>query len=61
VEVSTSSGIRVVAISGSLRLGSYTQMALQIALEGAAEAGAQTSLVNLREFDLGFAGMDDAP
>lgn len=53
--------IRVVAISGSLRPNSYTTMALAIALEGAADAGASTSLLNLRDFNLEFAGTDESP
>lgn len=51
--------IRVVAISGSLRPNSYTTMALTVALEGAAQTGASTSLLNLRDFELEFAGTDD--
>jgi NAD(P)H-dependent FMN reductase len=42
-----------------MRANSYTKMALEIALEGAAETGAETSLLNLRDFDLGFAGLDN--
>jgi NAD(P)H-dependent FMN reductase len=53
--------IRVVAISGSLRVSSYTTMALRIALEGAAEMASRTCLLNLREFDLEFAGLDCSP
>lgn len=46
--------IRVVAVCGSLRPGSYTRMALEIALRGAAELGAQTQLLDLREYELAF-------
>ncbi len=46
--------LRVVAISGSLRSTGYTIKALEIALEGAAELGAQTQLLNLNDFDLTF-------
>lgn len=52
--------IRVVAIGGSLRPDSYTTMALRIALEGAAEKAAATCLLNLRDFDLAFAGLADS-
>ncbi len=56
-EVSLDSAkIRVVAISGSLREGSLTTSALRTALVGSAEAGADTKLIDLREYDLIFAG-----
>lgn len=48
--------IRVVAISGSLRKGSLTTSALRIALLGSAESGAETKLIDLRDYDLIFAG-----
>ncbi len=44
--------IRIAGICGSLRVGSYTRSALQVALAGAAEVGAQTQLIDLREYDL---------
>jgi len=43
---------RVVAICGSLRDDSKTRLALRRALEAAAEAGAETELVDLREYEL---------
>ena len=46
------SGGRTIGISGSLRAKSYTRRAVEIALEGAAAAGATVELVDLREFDL---------
>jgi NAD(P)H-dependent FMN reductase len=46
--------IRVAGISGSLRKGSHTRMALRIALEGAASTGAETSLIDLGEYTLPF-------
>jgi NAD(P)H-dependent FMN reductase len=46
------SGPHVVAIAGSLRDGSYTRRALRHALAAAAQAGATTTLVDLREYDL---------
>ncbi len=44
--------IRVVGICGSLREASYTRLALRVALQGAEEVGAQTHLVDLRDYDL---------
>jgi NAD(P)H-dependent FMN reductase len=52
--------IRVVAIGGSLRPNSYTTIALRIALDGAAEMAATTCLLNLRDFNLAFAGLVDS-
>ena len=46
--------ISVVGINGSLRDGSYTRLALNLALQGAEEVGAQTQLIDLREYDLIF-------
>jgi FMN reductase len=46
--------IRIVGISGSLRTGSYTRRAVECALLGAAEAGAQTQLIDLTEYQLVF-------
>ncbi|MBC8508170.1 MAG: NAD(P)H-dependent oxidoreductase [Anaerolineales bacterium] len=46
--------MRVVAISGSLRTTGYTRMALEIALEGAREVGAQTQMIYLNDYDLVF-------
>ena len=46
--------IRVVGISGSLRNNSYTRMAVKIALQGAEKLGAQTQLIDLRDYDLVF-------
>ncbi|WP_430504096.1 NADPH-dependent FMN reductase [Haloparvum sp. PAK95] len=42
----------VVAVCGSLRDGSYTRIALEHALRGAAAAGAETELLDLKEYDL---------
>ena len=44
----------VVGICGSLREGSYTRMAVSIALQGAQEVGAKTQLIDLRDYELGF-------
>jgi FMN reductase len=46
--------IQVAGICGSLRQGSFTRLALQVALAGAQEAGAQTRLIDLREYQLIF-------
>ena len=46
--------VRVVGIVGSLRAESYTQLAVKMALEGAKEAGAETKLIDLREYQLVF-------
>src|SRR5207249_9466971 len=43
-----------------LRRGSYTRMALRIALRGAEEAGVEAQLIDLREYQLAFCdGGDD--
>jgi len=46
--------IRVVGISGSLRAGSYTRRAVECALRGAAESGAQTQFLDLSDYHLVF-------
>jgi NAD(P)H-dependent FMN reductase len=52
--------IFVVGISGSLRSGSYTHMAVEIALQGAVEVGVRTKLLHLGEYELEFCdGRDD--
>ena len=52
--------IRVIAISGSLREPSYTRMALHIALRGAQDSGAETALIDLRDYKLPLCdGSDD--
>lgn len=45
---------RVVGICGSLRNGSFTRMALDVALEGAREVGASTQLIDLNDHQLIF-------
>ena len=50
----SSSLIQVAGICGSLRQESFSNMALQVALAGAKEAGAQTRLIDLREYRLIF-------
>ncbi len=44
----------IVGIAGSLRDTSYTRMAVEIALEGARELGAEARLIDLRDYDLVF-------
>lgn len=44
--------IRIVAICGSLRPGSYTRMALRVALRGARESGVEATLIDLRDYQL---------
>jgi FMN reductase len=53
-EIRDARPIRVVGISGSLRVGSFTRLAVQIALRGAAELGAETELLDLRDYELMF-------
>ena len=50
----SSSPLRIVAVCGSLRDGGYTRLALRIALRGAEQVGAQTTLIDLREYNLSF-------
>jgi NAD(P)H-dependent FMN reductase len=52
-------GPDVVALCGSLRDGSYTRIALQHALDAAAQRGARTELLDLREYDLPVFDADD--
>ncbi|HTM50609.1 MAG TPA: NADPH-dependent FMN reductase [Bryobacteraceae bacterium] len=44
----------IAGICGSLRAGSYTRRAVECALAGAAEAGADTNLIDLRNYQLIF-------
>ncbi len=46
--------IYVAGLSGSMRAGSYTRMAVEVALAGARKFGAETWLIDLREFNLVF-------
>jgi NAD(P)H-dependent FMN reductase len=55
------STIQVAGISGSLRSGSYTRRAVESALQGAAESGAETRLIDLNDYNLAFrVGKDEA-
>lgn len=49
----------IVGIVGSLRNDSKTRVAVQVALEGAAESGATTHLIDLRDYDLPYCNDDD--
>ena len=50
----------IVGISGSLRSGSYTTLAVALALKGAKELKCETKLINLRDYQLVFCdGKDD--
>jgi len=56
----------IAGMCGSLRDGSYSRRALQLALDGAAELGAKTYIVDLRNYDLPFCdgnnkGMENKP
>jgi FMN reductase len=57
----TKDSVLVVALGGSLRATSYTRLALKLALEGAAEVGAQTHLIDLRDYQLVFCNSGDYP
>src|SRR5438132_1992926 len=51
---------KIVGISGSLRAGSYTTLAVALALKGAQELKCETKLINLRDYQLVFCdGKDD--
>jgi FMN reductase len=53
--------IAVVGLCGSLSEGSATRQALAVALAGASQAGARTSMIDLREWKLPFAGSIFSP
>lgn len=46
--------LTIIGICGSLRPGSYTRMAMRIALRSAEEAGAQIQLLDLMKYQSGF-------
>ncbi len=52
--------VLVVGICGSLRPGSYTRMAVNLALQGAQQVGARTQLIDLRDYQLAFCHGGDA-
>jgi FMN reductase len=51
--------LKIVGLGGSLADVSRSRAALQVALEGAAGAGAETTLLDLRELDLPMYNPDD--
>ena len=51
--------LTIVGLGGSLARNSRSLMALEVALDGAREAGAATSLLDLRELDLPLYNPDD--
>ena len=53
--------IKVVGLGGSMKEGSASVRALQLALDGAAEGGAETSLLEIRQLDLPIYAPDLAP
>jgi FMN reductase len=53
--------LTIVGLGGSLRVASRSRAALEIALDGAADAGAETLLLDLRELDLPMFSPDDEP
>ena len=55
------SRITVLALCGSVTENSSTRHALEIALDGARQAGAQTKLCDLRDYHLPFAGLRTKP
>jgi len=58
--IDSNSSVRIAALCGSLRPTSHTRQALQLALSGAAEIGAETHLIDLRNYQLVFCdGSDD--
>jgi NAD(P)H-dependent FMN reductase len=53
-KIKQESNILVVGLSGSLRTGSYTSLAVNIALQGAKEVGVQTEFIDLNKYNLAF-------
>ena len=47
-----SASVRLVALAGSLRAGSYNKRLVQIAAKGARDAGAEVTYLDLRDFPL---------
>jgi NAD(P)H-dependent FMN reductase len=55
------SSIIILGMCGSLRLESFTRRAVDVALEGAQEMGAQTRQLDLNNYDLKFADIHTEP
>ncbi|HVF87102.1 MAG TPA: NAD(P)H-dependent oxidoreductase [Pyrinomonadaceae bacterium] len=53
--------LKVLGVSGSMREGSHSARALRVVLDGAAERGAETRFLDLREADLPLYRPDAAP
>jgi FMN reductase len=53
--------LTIVGLGGSIARASRSRAALQVALEGAASAGAETRLLDLRELDLQMFNPEDEP
>ena len=53
--------LTIVCLGGSIARASRSRAALQVALEGAASAGAETRLLDLRELDLQMFNPEDEP
>src|SRR5438128_10940770 len=51
--------LTIVGLGGSLARASTSRAALQVALDGAADAGAETQLLDLRDLDLPMYTPDD--
>ena len=56
---STHPGLVVVAICGSRRGSQHLRRALEVALHGAEEVGAEARPINLHGYQLGFCGKED--
>jgi NAD(P)H-dependent FMN reductase len=59
--VSAAHGTRIVGLAGSLRATSTTRMAVECALLGAGEDGANAQLMDLAAYDLPFLGRERDP
>lgn len=51
--------VKIVGIGGSLRAGSYSQQALQLAMQRVEALGAETEILDLRTMTLPFCNSDD--
>jgi len=51
-------GVKIVALAGSLRKASYNKKLVKIAVEGARQAGAKVSQVDLKDFSLPIFNQD---
>ncbi|MGB7068952.1 MAG: NAD(P)H-dependent oxidoreductase [Pyrinomonadaceae bacterium] len=51
--------IKILALTGSLREGSYNKRVLKIAIEGAKRAGAEVTIIDLRDLPMPIYNADD--